>query len=80
MFHESLKFDCVGFSGSDEEKYEDENLTIWPVIINGKLALSSQIGSVTVEPRGLLLMVVLFVFWDCLLSRMTFFMSKQVHL
>ncbi|CAH3015232.1 unnamed protein product [Porites evermanni] len=35
LYHESLKFDCVGFTGSDGEEYKDENLTIWPVIING---------------------------------------------
>ena len=31
---EKLKFDCVGFSGEKDEKYEDENLTIWPVVLN----------------------------------------------
>lgn len=36
LYHESLKFDCVGFTGSDGEEYKDENLTIWPVIINGR--------------------------------------------
>lgn len=34
LYHESLKFDCVGFTGSDGEEFKDENLTIWPVIIN----------------------------------------------
>ena len=36
LYHESLKFDCVGFTGSDGEEYKDENLTIWPVVINGR--------------------------------------------
>ena len=64
LFHESLKFDCVGFSGSDEEKYEDENLTIWPVIINGKLhvSLSFRIGS------GLVSREACCCWWFCLFS------------
>ena len=35
LYHENLKFDCVGFTGEDVEKYEDENVTIWPVLLNG---------------------------------------------
>lgn len=35
LFHERLKFDCVGFTGREGEKYKDENLTIWPVLLNG---------------------------------------------
>ena len=35
LHHESLKFDCTGYNGSDDESYEDENLRIKPVIING---------------------------------------------
>lgn len=35
LFHERLKFDCTGFTGGEGEKYEDENLTIWPVLLNG---------------------------------------------
>lgn len=31
---ENLKFDCVGFTGTDEDKYEDENITIWPLLLN----------------------------------------------
>ncbi|KAJ7372606.1 Zinc phosphodiesterase ELAC protein 2 [Desmophyllum pertusum] len=33
LYHERLKFDCVGFTGKVGEKYEDENLTIWPVLL-----------------------------------------------
>ncbi|XP_078348561.1 zinc phosphodiesterase ELAC protein 2-like [Oculina patagonica] len=36
LYHEKLKFDCVGFTGREGEKYEDENLTIWPVLLNEK--------------------------------------------
>ncbi|XP_067043243.1 zinc phosphodiesterase ELAC protein 2-like isoform X1 [Acropora muricata] len=36
LHHESLKFDCTGYNGGDDESYEDENLRIEPVIINGK--------------------------------------------
>ena len=35
LHHESLKFDCTGYNGGDDESYEDENLRIEPVIING---------------------------------------------
>lgn len=35
LYHERLKFDCVGFTGKEGEKYEDENLTIWPVLLYG---------------------------------------------
>jgi len=34
LFHERLKFDCTGFTGREGEKYEDENLTIWPALLN----------------------------------------------
>ena len=36
LYHESLDFDCVGFTGNNEEKFEDDNLIIWPVVINGR--------------------------------------------
>lgn len=36
LFHESLKSDCTEFTGKEGEKYEDENLTIWPVLLSGQ--------------------------------------------
>ena len=35
LYQEKLQFECVGFTGDEEEKYEDENLTIWPVVLQG---------------------------------------------
>ena len=35
LFHENLKSDCTEFTGREGEKYEDENLTIWPVLLSG---------------------------------------------
>ena len=37
---------CVGFTGSDGEEYKDENLTIWPVIINGRYDQSVPLDTV----------------------------------
>ena len=36
LYHENLKFDCIEFDGSDRDSYDDENLRIEPVIIEGK--------------------------------------------
>ena len=53
LYHESLKFDCVGFKGSEGENYADENLTIWPVLINGRclcLCLSVSVSVSVSDP------------------------------
>ena len=35
LHQEKIRFDCMGFNGSEGEKFEDENITIWPVILSG---------------------------------------------
>ena len=35
FYKDKMEFECVGFHGAKEEKYEDENLTIWPVVLQG---------------------------------------------
>ena len=36
LHHEKVHFHCAEFTGRDEEKYEDENLTIWPIVLSGE--------------------------------------------
>ena len=40
LHQEKLHFDCVDFSESEEHKYEDENVTIWPMVLTGTFRIA----------------------------------------